>query len=389
MTLRVLALTAAYPSPAEPERAIFLENLHRALIDESRGAIEVSVLAPRVHAGDPRFEARRGIEVRRFACPSGGRRLKSYERPPPARLLGYLASGFWSTLAELRRRRAQLLLCHWVLPSGLMGRLAAVAARVPLVLVAHGSDVHRYALGCQSASALARWALSGASRVVAVSKDLARTLASRLGVPAERLRVCPMGVGEDFHRGDRDAARRDLGLDGELTLLAVGDLIVEKGLRDLAKALRKLQARGLGVTVRLAGSGPLAQELEGTPGVQLLGSLPPRVLASWYRAADVLVHPSHAEGSPLAVMEALSSGLPVVAARVGGVPDLVVEGRSGVLVPPRDPEALAAAVARLVETPGRLEAMRAFLAEAPPDFSVCGRARDLMGVLVEAADAGA
>ena len=88
----------------------------------------------------------------------------------------------------------------------------------------------------------------------------------------------------------------------------------------------------------------LAREAGIEAGVFFLGALPQRQVADWIAAADLLCLPSHSEGSPNVVVEALASGVPVVATRVGGVPDLVADGVNGLLVPPADAHALSAAL---------------------------------------------
>ena len=97
--------------------------------------------------------------------------------------------------------------------------------------------------------------------------------------------------------------------------------------------------------------------------------------ARWYSAADLLVLPSHSEGSPLVVMEALSCGTPVLATNVGGVPQLIEAGRNGELVSPRQPEALAENLLGLLESPGALEKMREVILGSGRDFSArrCAR----------------
>ena len=108
---------------------------------------------------------------------------------------------------------------------------------------------------------------------------------------------------------------------------------------------------------------------------------------AWYHAADLLVLPSHSEGSPLVVMEALSCGTPVLATRVGGLPELIEPGRSGELVHPMQPERLAEKLGELLESPDALENMREAILIDSRDFSarrcarrVCESLRRTLGV---------
>jgi teichuronic acid biosynthesis glycosyltransferase TuaC len=384
--MRIAVLTAAYPSPAEPERAIFLENLHRELLEAAGGDLAIEVVAPRVHPGDPLRETRHGIQVHRFRYPSGGRRLKEAAPSHPV-LAVYFLSALWRTWRVLRRGSPRLLICHWVLPCGPVAALAARLASVPVVFFAHGSDLNRYARLSPAAFELARWSLSRAVAVVAVSAELAQAAREELGVAGDRVHVLPMGVGGEFAPGDREKERAALGLGPDWELLAVGDLLVEKGILELLEAFEGLRRAGVRARLHVVGEGPLRGGAPGRngAGVEWRGRMGPGELARWYRAADLLVHASHGEGAPLVVMEALASGLPVVATRVGGIPELVEEGKTGKLVAPRDAGALETALRELLAAPAELEAMRAALRHGRPELSARQRARKLYPLLAAAA----
>ena len=143
MKLRFLVLTAAYPSPAEPGRAVAIENLNRALIEGSGDDISLTVVAPRVHRSDPLREVRAGIEVRRFPYPSGGKRLQEGPAPRIFTLVCYVLSGLWAVLRVARRGDYDAVLCHWVLPCGPIAWLSSFILERPVFLFAHGSDLNR------------------------------------------------------------------------------------------------------------------------------------------------------------------------------------------------------------------------------------------------------
>jgi len=392
--VRLLVLAAAYPSPSEPERAVYIENLTRGLVEgdgaraPAPGRFQAAVVAPRIREADPARELRSGIPVRRFSQPSGGRRLKEIPKPSLLLLAAYFASGLAAGLEEARREGSHASLCHWGLPTGPIGAAASALLGIPLVLFAHGSDLNRYAFSSRLRRALARWALRRASLVLAASSDLLR-IAVELGSAADRSIVLPMGLDETLFPtskppspAERAAARRELGLDPDRPLvLFVGDLTPEKGVPELVAALATLPERGLDIQAALLGDGPLLAALPESPRRIVPGRVPQRALRGWYRAADLLVLPSHAEGSPVTVMEARACGLPVVASRVGGIPDLVDDGVTGWLVPPRDGEALAAALDGLLRNPEALEAARARLAGDPREHSSSARARVLAASL--------
>ncbi len=203
-----------------------------------------------------------------------------------------------------------------------------------------------------------------ADAVVAVSHDLRRTLVDGLGV-SPPVRVLHNGIDASaFPDADGTAVRRELGVrDGEFVVGTAVVISEQKGIRYLLDAARIARAADPTVRFVIGGDGPLRAELERTAaslglgnGVRFLGYRRdvPRLVA----AMDSYVLPSLWEGLPLALLEALAGGKPIVATRVGGNPEVVEDGENGLLVPPRDPAALAGAVLALRRDPQMRERMR-------------------------------
>jgi sugar transferase (PEP-CTERM/EpsH1 system associated) len=197
---------------------------------------------------------------------------------------------------------------------------------------------------------------------VAVSRDLARWLVEDVGVPARKVRTIRNGVDVGrFCPGDREGARRALGLPVDAAVIGtVGRLDPVKDHAGLIRALALGGGGERGVLV-IAGDGPCRKDLEalarslGLEGrVRILGDRDdvPRVL----QVLDVFVLSSVGEGMSNAILEAMATGLPVVATRVGGNPELVLDGVTGRLVPPRSPAALADAVGTYLDHPERARA---------------------------------
>jgi glycosyltransferase involved in cell wall biosynthesis len=264
---------------------------------------------------------------------------------------------------RLVAERYDVVHVHWVVPNAALVQDLVLAHRVPLVVSLHGSDVF-LAERLRGAGFLARRALSRAGAVTACSADLcARALA--LGARPGRTRTVPYGVDVDLFSPERggEGFRERLGVaPGSLLVVAFGRLVEKKGFSCLIEAA----ARTRGLEVAIAGEGDLRPALlalierTGAP-VRLLGKLDRETTADALRAADVVAVPSrvdragNVDGLPNTLLEALASGRAVVASRVAGIPDVVEDDVTGLLVPPDDPAALAAALERLAREPGTRE----------------------------------
>jgi len=244
------------------------------------------------------------------------------------------------------------------------GSAAALLSRTPAISTIHGRHWVVDRLRRRVAYRLLR-ALG--VPIVAVSRDLAGFLEQRLGLPRKRLEVVHNGIPmQPALRAEDRAARRaalrsEIGIPPKLPLLiAVGNLYPVKDHATLLHALSRLPDPWLAI----AGRGGeeenlrrLASELGIAERVHLLGLRDdiPTLLA----AGDVFVQPSRSEGLPLAVLEAMAQQIPIVATDVGGVGEVVEDGKTGYLVPSADPAALAVAVSRILDSPDRGAALAA------------------------------
>jgi len=222
-----------------------------------------------------------------------------------------------------------------------------------------------------------RRSLARIARVIALSSADAGYLESIFRVPSGKIRLVPNGVPLPDPPPDRDGARRRLALgEGDEVIGYVGALAESKGLGDLVEAVAALAPSRAVPVVVLGGEGDYAEQIRERAEsagigarVRLLGPLhPPDDL---YAACDLFVLPSHGEAMPLALLEAMAAGRPVVATNVGGIPDVVREGVEGTLVPSRNPRALAAAIGALLADPRARERMgRAARARVESAFSI-------------------
>lgn len=238
--------------------------------------------------------------------------------------------------------------------SNVWGALLGRATRVPVV-VAHE---HTWSFqGQWLRRQIDRRIVGGLSDVVlAVSEADRERMIEIVGVPRERIVVVPNGIG-DPPAVDRPAVRASLGVAPDVPLLAqTAVLRPQKAVGVMVEAMAILRRSHPAARLVVIGPGDaaalhtLARDHGVSDAVRFLGARDD--VRALLAAADIGVLSSDFEGSPLAVLEYMAAGLPVVATDVGGVPRLVQDGQTGLLVPRREPAALAAAVGRLLDEPG-------------------------------------
>ena len=369
--LRVLALAHAFPRTLDDPVGLFVAHLALALRDEG---IDTTVLAP----SGPGLAARdsfHGLDVRRYRYAPRQHETLAYTGTMgdqvrdgwPARFAfaGLIANGLRHALKISDEVGADLVHAHWWVPGGLIGAAVQAITRRPLITTMHGTDVRMLDSGI--GRKLYPLVAARSHALTAVSS----WLAERATIAGDkRVTVAPMPVrAEDFPQGP--PAR-------EPRLLFVGKLTEQKGLHFLLDAIARCRTRP---TLDVVGVGRVddraLREQATTLGIAdritWTPLLPQADLAKRYREARALVVPAIEEGLGLTAVEAALSGTPVIAFASGGVVDAVLDGETGILVPPRDVDRLAAAVDRLMGDPaeasrlggaGRRFALRRFSAGA-------------------------
>jgi glycosyltransferase involved in cell wall biosynthesis len=358
--MRVLAITQIWPNSVEPLSSSFNLQQFKCLA----GKCDLTVLAavayvpgagllgrmdrpPRPALLDrlPARELIGGIEthyMRQLYVPKIG---------VPVAVPLYLAS-----LAPYRKllADADVLLGTWGYPDGCAVVLAARALGKPCAVKVHGSDLNVIAKR-PSARAVLRHVLPRAHAMVSVSEALSDELEG-LGVPRPRIHLVANGVNTDlFAPRDKGEARRALGLSPTAAVVTfVGRLEPQKGVGELLEAIPRVRARIGDVVFVLIGEGEWTERVKkeaaaSNGAIVAPGARPLKEVAQWLAASDVLTLPSWMEGTPNVVLEALASGRPVVATRVGGIPDVLADPGAGRLVPARDARALADALGVTIE----------------------------------------
>ncbi len=392
--MKCLVLTDTFPNRLEPWRGVY----NRRQIEELGKLSELTILNPlpwtRVVRRPKMIGLLRGMDDVLEGIPM--------YHPLLWYVPGLGRNWTWRGVVRAARKTVEerelgpfdLILATFVYPHGTAAMHLAGELGVPYVVKARGSDLHQLPLSGARREAAAQ-ALQGAAAVVAVSGNLAE-IARDLGAPDSKIRVLPNGVDVSrFSLIDRSAARRDLGVPVHSTRIAlfVGNLLPVKGLDVLIEALSEetLSGRFDGeLLVPIAGDGRMRRRLERqlsrnglNETVRLLGRLSREEVALWMNAADVLVLPSRNEGCPNVVLEALCCGTPVVASRVGAVPDLL-DDASGTIVPPEDPQALARGIKDALGRNWNREHIRSRVEEKSWE----NNARQMRHILTDAVTAG-
>ncbi len=294
--MRVAVLTTSYPRFPEDMAGRFVAD---AVEHVRRRGIEVEVVGPE--------------QFHNYGIAYGHGVVGNLRRRPWLALL--VPALLTSFVRAARRVDADLLHAHW-----LSGGWVAACTGTPYVVQVWGTDVEL----ARRLPRLARGVLQGARLVIAASTALADQ-ARLLG--AREVRVIPSGVDLPPHVG-KEASPPEV--------LYAGRLSPEKGVLELVEA-------ALGLNLVAAGDGPLRPRVPGARGF-----VPHDELQRLYARAAVVACPSRREGFGVACLEAMAHGRPVVATSVGGLRDLVVDGETGLVVPPRDPPALREALLRLL-----------------------------------------
>jgi len=306
--------------------------------------------------GLPKRETLDGVEVRRLRVPR-----RRPDRCPPGELLAFALAAIPAALRLAAERRPDVCLAFFGFPCGPAAWALKRLRGVPYCVSLRNADVPRP--GVQENRLLQRplrWLVRRVWReadvVSAVSEGLAEA-ASRLA-PGLSCRVVPNGVDTSLFS---PAPERNARTEGPVRLLYVGRLRRFKGLLELLDAVAEvIHTRGIPCRLDIAGSGPMERLLRRRVAeralrrhVRFLGRVSHETMPELYRAADLFVFPSHAEGMSNALLEAMASGLAVVATAVEGSRELIRDGVEGLLVPPGDTRRLEEAIALLAADPSR------------------------------------
>ncbi|MEX2584319.1 MAG: glycosyltransferase family 4 protein [Gemmatimonadota bacterium] len=361
--MRILYIVTAFPrGPGDVITPWLLETIQKL----RERQIEVEVLAPSYRGR--RQEEYEGIRVHRFRYALSGVETLTHDQTTPDRLRerpyfaallpGYLLAGSLAAARLTRRGDFDVVHVFWPLPHGLFGLVARRFSGVPLVSTFFGVELTWLGSQLRFLAPVVRAIIRRSDAVTVISSHTAAEV-QRLA-PGARVRPIPFGAATgtapDKRRVIHDQAQ-------PYRILFVGRLVERKGVQVLLRAMTGLNGGGA-VRLTVAGDGPLRRELERLAAeldledrVEFTGRVTDGELRRLYDTSDLFVLPAvrdakgDVEGLGVVLIEALLHGVPVVASDSGGIPDIVRDGETGLLVRPGDPGDLAAAIERAMANP--------------------------------------
>jgi glycosyltransferase involved in cell wall biosynthesis len=372
--LRIICPTYWYPQHATDTQATYVHDINRHLVRRGHSVTVVTPSDPSV----PRTATFDGVEIVRF--PLELPPDLTYGRVAQSRVswLGkfarlavmahYLEAQYRAIMTQARKKGADVVHAHWAIPTGPAAVMAARRLRVPSVITMHGGDVYvnpeqgyDFPTRWYVRPAL-RWTLRHADALTAITEDC-RQHALRAGALAEHVRLVFNGTDlRRFSPGD-NGNRGDPGF-GPHMIFACRQLFPRKGIRFLLEAGAQLKPQFPDLKIVVAGDGferpelvRLAADLGIASDVTFLGWVPNADLPPYYRAAAVSVIPSLEEGFGIPAAEAMGCEVAVVASDAGGLPEVVQDGVTGLVVPRGDSAALARAIGSLLTDPQRRRRM--------------------------------
>ncbi len=344
---KLIVITNLFPLPWQPLRAAFNRQQFKRLAQKRDVSVLVPVAWPQWFKNGRIFPlmnvTTNEFSSFRYAC---------YFYTPGVCRIFYGIFLFFSLLIHwrwFRREKGTCLIACWAYPDGVSSALLAKLLKIPFLIKVHGSDINVFAQDKLRAKQM-KWAMEKSEGVISVSQALKDKIVS-MGVREDKIHVIYNGVDPClFKVRDKSECCKILDLPEESKIfLFVGNLIETKGINELLVAFQK-KTINEHTSLYFAGNGPYQKKIEEfakdnelTQRIRCLGGVAHEKLGLWFSAADLVVLPSYSEGVPNVLLESMASGTPIVATRVGGIPE-VVPSYAGILVSPRDAHSLQKAL---------------------------------------------
>jgi len=368
--MKICVITSSFPKcSGDSTTGSFIFELFRRLENADCG---VHVVAPH-EFGLAKSEIMDGVVVDRFVymLPHYLQRLAygssiaeniKKSKFVAVQVFTYSVSCLLRALRVVRSNSVDSIVACWTIPQGLIAMILRAVTRKPVVLMAFPVELSLAISKYRFLMPLLRKTLSKADLVIANSQ-YTKNLILGLGTPPQKVHVVYPGVDTRRYLSTRnDGARKEFGLPDAPTLLTVARLVERKGIKNLVQAMPRILTTMPTVMLVIVGDGPERDRLKeevrrlGLSGnVIFVGKVAEDKLLRLYEISDVFVLPAivdsdgNTEGLGVVLLEAMSTQKPVVASRVGGIPEVVVHKQTGILVEPGNPDELARAITYLLK----------------------------------------
>lgn len=352
--MNILFITTSFPLHPNATSGVFVKRL----VDALRKKANVEVLTP-----DDNFSTnhQKGVRAFRYA-PKKSQILAHVDGGIPASLQKskknylYAASllAFFLINTATSARRADLIHANWSVP-GIVGGLTGLFFNKPSITTLRGEDVTR-----AKSSHLFKfflWLCTGMNKfVICVSQEMQQELQYLFPRFRSKILHIPNGIGRSFwvERANSENAKEDQEF---IRILSVGSLIPRKNIRCTIDAIKKSKHKDK-IKLDIVGDGPersnlanVTNELGLNENIQFSGKMSPDKIFEAYASADIFVISSFSEGRPNVLLEAMSSGLAIIASKISGIKELIDDGVSGYLFNPNDSQQLATLIDNLIESP--------------------------------------
>ncbi|HKP86570.1 MAG TPA: glycosyltransferase family 4 protein [Blastocatellia bacterium] len=344
-----MILTSSFPNGPGDETCGYVRDFARTLASE----FNVEVLAPAdLNAGrwpEDLFTLRRSRpplpkSLDPFRASADFNNLPS--RNFVIKIASAVSLAFFLKDAARLAARADVICSHWMLPSGLVGALLSRALGKPHIVVEHSGALHHLAR-MRGGPRLARFIIGGCHRVITVSEDLKRKLISLCSDASPKVEVIPMGIRETSAPPPRPPRLCGESASQRKSILFIGRLTEVKGAEVLVRAMQGIE----GARLLVAGDGEQRHTLEAlarhlSVNAKFLGQVGAEERDNLLSACDAVAIPSRVlgdgrtEGMPVVCLEAMAAGQPVIASRVGGLAEIIIESHNGLLFEPGNHEML-------------------------------------------------
>ncbi|MEW5011050.1 MAG: glycosyltransferase [Cycloclasticus sp.] len=361
--LKVLLLSSSYPRNKTDNSSIFLRYLAKNLV---KHGVDIHVLAPD-HSAVEKQQLDTGVKTHWFkylprswqALAYGSGILPNLKKNPLLYLQVpfFLISMFFYLLYLCKKLKPDVIHAHWIIPQGFIAVLVGKLFNIPVITTAHGGDA--FSLNNNLLSRLKRFTIQHCQAWTSNTSATAQTFNSTTKSPS----IIPMGV--DIEHFQAGLAENTRGKETRNIILFVGRLVEKKGVKYLIEAFSQLPAKTQQESVLwIIGDGDERVALErqakelGLSNIEFWGQVPNDQLPHYYAAASIFVAPSiidskgDTEGQGVILLEAMASNTPIISTNVGGIPEVVSDNKTGLLVRPNNPAKLSLAILNLLSDGG-------------------------------------